>query len=118
MREERLRARESNGFSTSPLPSPSNSARNKRHHEIQSAAGMTNNKSFRYMRRQPSIVQFALDDPTNGATPLNSIKIKKKGMDNFGFVGAAEELGMAERVAHNNNNNKYDMHINYKSTIE
>merc|ERR1712150_9215 len=47
------------------------------------------------------------------------VKIKKKGMDNFGFVGAAEELGMMGRVSHNNNNsNKYDMHINYKSTIE
>ena len=58
-----------------------------------------------------------MDDAQNAATPLNSVKIKKKGMDNFGFVGAAEELGMMERVAHNNNN-KYDMHINYKSTIE
>ena len=58
MREERLRARESNGFSTSPLPSPANSAKHKRHQEIQSAAGIaSNNKSFRYMRRQPSIVQ-------------------------------------------------------------
>ena len=58
MREERLRARESNGFSTSPLPSPASSAKHKRHQEIQSAAGIpTNNKSFRYMRRQPSIVQ-------------------------------------------------------------
>jgi hypothetical protein len=57
MREERLRARESNGFSTSPLPSPSNSAKHKRHQEITGAAGITNNKSFRYMRRQPSIVQ-------------------------------------------------------------
>ena len=60
-----------------------------------------------------------MDDAQNAATPLNSVKIKKKGMDNFGFVGAAEELGMMERVSHNNNNsNKYDMHINYKSTIE
>ena len=60
MREERLRARESNGFSTSPLPSPSSSARHKRHQEIQAADGVgvtSNNKSFRYMRRQPSIVQ-------------------------------------------------------------
>ena len=58
MREERLRARESNGFSTSPLPSPASSAKHKRHQEIQSAAGIpSNNKSFRYMRRQPSIVQ-------------------------------------------------------------
>ena len=62
MREERLRARESNGFSTSPLPSPSSSARNKRHQEIAgSASGMNNNKSFRYMRRQPSIVQVTFD---------------------------------------------------------
>ena len=57
MREERLRARESNGFAPSPLASPATSARHKRHQEITSAAGMTNNKSFRYMRRQPSIVQ-------------------------------------------------------------
>ena len=34
-------------------------------------------------------------------------------MDNFGFVGAAEELGMIERVSHHNNNNN-----NYKTTIE
>ena len=58
MREERLKARESNGFSTSPLASPASSARHKRHQELcRSASGMTNNKSFRYMRRQPSIVQ-------------------------------------------------------------
>ena len=58
MREERLKARESNGFSTSPLPSPASSARNKRHQELMRCeSGMTNNKSFRYMRRQPSIVQ-------------------------------------------------------------
>jgi hypothetical protein len=34
-------------------------------------------------------------------------------MDNFGFHGAAEELGMMERVSHFNNNNN-----NYKPTIE
>ena len=62
MREERLKARESNGFSTSPLPSPASSARNKRHQELMRCeSGMTNNKSFRYMRRQPSIVQVNIN---------------------------------------------------------
>ena len=42
-----------------------------------------------------------MDDAQSTTTPLNSIKIKKKGKDNFGFVGAAEELGMVERVSHN-----------------
>ena len=50
-------------------------------------------------------MQFALDDSNSGATPANSVKIKKRGLDNIGFVGAAEELGMIERVSHNNNNN-------------
>jgi len=44
---------------------------------------------------------------------VNSIKIKKNVIDNSGFVGAAEELGMSERVSHYTNNN-----YNYKNTIE
>ena len=43
-----------------------------------------------------------------------TVKINKKGLDNHGFVGAAEELGMIERVSHNNNNNNNS----YKSAIE
>ena len=64
--------------------------------------------------------KFAMDDAQSTTTPLNSIKIKKKGKDNFGFVGAAEELGMVERVSHNNNNNnnKFDRNSNYKSNYE
>ena len=54
--------------------------------------------------------QYAFDDINNAST--KSIKSKKlKGMDNVGFVVAAEELGMIERLRHNNNNN-------YKATIE
>ena len=62
-----------------------------------------------------------MDDAQSTTTPLNSIKIKKKGKDNFGFVGAAEELGMVERVSNNNNNNnnnKYDRNSYYKSNYE
>jgi len=61
MREERLRARESNGF---PPSSPSSVIRNR---AVQQASTKeSHNKSFRYMRRQPSIVQYApADDPNN-----------------------------------------------------
>ena len=34
-------------------------------------------------------------------------------MDNVGFVGITDELGMVERVRNNNNNNN-----NYKASIE
>ena len=56
----------------------------------------------------------------SGAT--KSVKFKKKGIDNVGFVVAAEELGMMERVSHNNNNSHNITNNNnnnsYKSTIE
>ena len=55
--------------------------------------------------------QYALDDLNNA--DKKTVKINKKGLDNHGFVGAAEELGMIERVSHNNNNNN-----SYKSAIE
>ena len=56
--------------------------------------------------------QYALDDLNN--KDKKTVKINKKGLDNHGFVGAAEELGMIERVSHNNNNNNNS----YKSAIE
>ena len=51
-----------------------------------------------------SLLQYAVGDLNNNDANKEG-KLKKKGLDNVGFVGAAEELGMIERVGNNNNNN-------------
>ena len=52
-----------------------------------------------------SNLQYAIGDLNNNEAN-KEVKLKKKGLDNVGFVGAAEELGMIERVGNNNNNYK------------
>lgn len=74
IREEKLRARESNGFG-----SPSSSVKSRG--APSTTAGT--NKSFRYMRRQPTMVKYDLDELNSN---LNNNNNNKSGLDNPSFA--------------------------------